>query len=178
MIYVVDTNVFSKALLNLDLTVFSDIYEPWSELIEKSRVISCDEVFHELERRFGKKDQSMAWLKQNRKCFQDLTNDEAQLVRNIYSSNKFREGVKEKNIREGNPEADAMLVAKAKVNNGVIVTDEKNHAPNSEKIPNIAVTMSVQYMQGSEFFRVLKNLSAGKDELNGVTIFDTLNLND
>ena len=38
----------------------------------------------------------------------------------IYKNKKFREGIKEKSLRNGTPEADAMVVAKAKVVNGIV----------------------------------------------------------
>jgi len=174
MIYVLDTNVFSSSLIYLDLSVFVDIYSPWSSLIAEGRIISCQEVFRELGNYFKKEDENRFWLNSNKACFQELTNEEGEILRDIYSNRKFQEGVKEKNILKGNPEADAMLVAKAKACGGVVVTCEKNSSPNSAKIPTIAVAFGVKFMPLPEFYRMLKNLYSGSDELLNVQIYDRL----
>lgn len=174
MIYVLDTNVFSSALINLDLSVFIDIYSPWSSLIAEGRIVSCHEVFRELGRYFQKEDENLVWLNSNKACFQEMTDEEGKILRDIYSHRKFQEGVKEKNILQGNPEADAMLVAKAKACGGVVVTCEKNYTPNSAKIPTIAVTFGVKFMPLPEFYRMLKNLHNGNEELLNVQIYDHL----
>lgn len=165
MIFIVDTNIFSKTFKNLDMEVFDDIWNPLQKLIDLELLISVDEVFYELDAFFGTKDIEMNWLKKNRKIFQKLTNEEALIVCKIFMLNKFREGIKEKSLRNGTPEADAFLVAKAKVNNGILVTDESDEKPHSEKIPNICSHFNVPYMKKNDFYKLLKDLHKNEKDI-------------
>jgi len=184
-VFVVDTNVFSRALKNLDMKVFADdIYKSWSNGMINDTIISVDEVYNELDSIWGAKDpkgkikQQCEWLKQHKSAFKNLTDAEGRIVAEIFKSKKFREGVKEKSLREGTPEADAILVAKAKCVNGIIVTAESNSKPNSEKIPNICIQFDVPYISIDGFYQMLKNVSGGKSELENVTVFYELDTGD
>lgn len=188
-LFVVDNNVFSHSLRNLSLDVFlDDIYEPWSHGMRNGTIISVDEVYRELDRHWGaektidpatKKDKRTKegiWLNTHKSAFLPMTDAEGQIVAAIFKNKKFREGVKEKSLREGSPEADAILVAKAKCVDGIIVTTEKNTKPNSEKIPNICVAFDVPYITRDDFYMMLRNLSQGKPELMKVNIMRHLKI--
>jgi hypothetical protein len=97
------------------------------------------------------------WLKSHKKAFQDMTNEESKVLREIFKYKKFQEGVKEKNIRDGKPEADAILVAKAKCVKGIIVTDESGSKPNSSRIPNICEKFGVPFIGGKDFYIILQS---------------------
>lgn len=170
MIFVVDTNIFSRSLKNLSFEVFYDIWEPWAELMDNGEIISVDEVYSELENYWGNKDKEMDWIKKHKKSYQKITNREGYIVADIYKNNKFREGVKESSLRAGSPEADAFLVAKAKSVEGIVVTAESDQKPNSEKIPNICSAFGVPYMGIDYFYKMLKNLYHGKKQLQDVGI--------
>lgn len=169
MIYVVDNNVFSMAFRNISPDVFPDIWVPWSNGMKEGKIISIDEVFCEMENLWGNKVESGLWLKEHKKYFLKPTNEEGYFIREIFKSKKFREGIKEKSLRNGTPEADAMLVAKAKVLKGIVVTAE-GEKENSEKIPNIATTFGVPYMNRDNFYKLLRNIHYGKEEYEGVNI--------
>ena len=186
-IFVVDNNVFSHSLKSLSLNVFADdIYEPWSLGMKNGTIISVDEVYRELDSRWGaenvgktkdgkdKRTPEGKWLHNHKNAFLPMTDEEGKIVASIFKSKKFREGVKEKSLRTGTPEADAILVAKAKSVGGIIVTAESNAKPNSEKIPNICVAYEVPYITRDDFYRVLKNMSSGKPDLENVTILRSL----
>lgn len=180
-IFVVDANIFSISLKNLSLSVFEDdIYLPWSEGMKEGSIISVDEVYRELDALWGaenpkdKRQKEGNWLKDHKYAFQNPSNAECTLVAEIYKSKKFREGVKERSLREGTPEADAFLVAKAKCVGGILVTNESNSKPNSEKIPCICVKFDVPYINRDGFFQMLKNRSQGIPELNNVQVFRSL----
>lgn len=168
MIYVVDNNIFSIAFKNVPLDVFNDIWEPWSMYMKMGKIISIDEVLCELNARWGENSQEGKWLHEHRDFFLKTTNAEGFILADIFKNKKFREGIKEKSIRNGTPEADAMLVAKAKVVNGIIVTAESDQKPNSEKIPNIAVSIGVPYIGIKDFYKMLRNVYSGRDEYIGI----------
>lgn len=175
MFYVVDNNIFSHALNNqMPFDVFDIIWKSWERLIEEQRIVSVSEVLCELEVKWStKKGEEWDWLTRHKECFVKPTNEECEIVSEIFRFTKFREGVKERSIRAGTPEADAFLVAKAKAIDGIVVTAEKD-APHSEKIPCIASKFDVPYMKEKDFFRMLRNIHDGNDELKNVAIYHEL----
>ncbi len=175
MIYVLDNNIFSRAFHNFSFRAFEDdIWGPWSMLIKQGRIISVDEVFCELSQHWDPSTEAGMWLKEHKECFQKTTNEEGFVVAEIFRNKKFREGIKEKSLRNGSPEADALLVAKAKITKGIVVTAESDEKPNSEKIPNIAVALGVPYMKIDSFHILLKNIYNKRPEHQRVEIYSTL----
>jgi hypothetical protein len=170
MIFVVDTNVYSRTFKNVPLDVFDDIWKPWSILIENGTAISVEEVYQELLSYWGDKPAEMKWLSKRKDSFQKITNEEGFVVAEIFKNKKFREGVKEASLRIGSPEADALLVAKAKIVCGVVVTAESDEKPNSEKIPNICCAFKVPYMRINDFYRMLKNIHNGISQMFNVGV--------
>ena len=175
MIYVIDTNIFSRTFKNLSFDVFDDIWIPWSTYMKNGRIISVDEVLCELINKWGDKTSKEGqWLAEHKDSFLKPSDEEGAIVAEIFKNKKFREGVKEKSLREGSPEADALLVAKAKITGGIVVTAESDNKPNSEKIPNIACAFEVPYMKIDDFYKMLKNISSGKAENTGVLFYRQL----
>lgn len=174
--YVIDNNIFSRSFKNLSMDVFDDIWTPWSEYMVSGRIVSVDEVYRELSIFLTKDDRNKIsdWLKAHKNSFLKPTNQEGFILQTIFANKKFREGVKEKSLRQGSPEADAFLVAKAKDVNGIIVTAESDDKPNSEKVPNIAVSLGVPYMRIDDFYRMLRNVHNGRDENMDVNIYHQL----
>lgn len=158
------------------MDVFDDIWTPWSEYMVSGRIVSVDEVYRELSIFLTKDDRNKIsdWLKAHKNSFLKPTNQEGFILQTIFANKKFREGVKEKSLRQGSPEADAFLVAKAKDVNGIIVTAESDDKPNSEKVPNIAVSLGVPYMRIDDFYRMLRNVHNGRDENMDVNIYHQL----
>jgi hypothetical protein len=134
MKYVIDNNVFSNIFRNFSPDVFPDIWVPLSQGMKEGKFISVDEVYREMVSVWGNKDESGVWLKEHKKYFLKPSNEEGYHICEIYKNKKFREGIKEKSLRNGTPEADAMVVAKAKVVNGIVVTAE-GEKENSEIKP-------------------------------------------
>ncbi|MEA4886012.1 MAG: DUF4411 family protein [Bacteroides graminisolvens] len=176
--YVVDNNIFSRSFKNLSMDVFDDIWEPWSQYMALGRIISVDEVYRELNVWVSNndKDSISKWLKTRKSCFIKPTNEEGFILQSIFRYKKFRDGVKEKSLRQGSPEADAFLVAKAKYIGGIVVTAEKDDKPNSEKIPNIAVATGVPYMKIDDFYKMLRNVHWGRPEYADVIIYRQLGI--
>ncbi|TYC84184.1 DUF4411 family protein [Acetobacterium wieringae] len=169
--YVIDTNIFSKSLKNLPFKAFQDVWEPWSSMMKNGKIVSVAEAYEELINYWGSKNsEEFNWLKMHKQFFLKPTNEEGGIVAEIFKSKKFREGVKEKSLRSGSPEADAFLVAKAKVGNGILVTDESDEKPNSEKIPNICEAFQVPYMKKEDFYILLKSIYYEKEVCEQVNV--------
>ncbi len=177
MILVVDNNIFSRSFKNLSFSVFEEmIYTPWSDMIFEGKIVSVDEVYRELQKRWNDKSVEGKWLKKHKSCFQNTTNEEGFIITDIFKNKKYQEGVKERSIRDGNPEADAFIVAKAKVLGGIVVTAESDEKPNSEKIPNICISEGVPYMKIDDFYMLLRNVSEGNHVGNNVNIYYELGI--
>ena len=177
-IFVIDNNIFSRTLRNMamDSGVFDNIYKPLEAGLKNGTMISVDEVYLELHTLWGaenakdKRVKEGEWLKKYKSAFKSLTDAEGKILADIFKNKKFREGIKEKSLRAGSYEADAILVAKAKCVNGIVVTAESTAKPNSEKIPNICVAQGVPFIGIQDFYKVLNNISQGKSELEGVIL--------
>lgn len=182
-IYIVDTNVFSQALNQfMPFDVFDYIWQPWSKGMKEGYIVSVDEAYNELSifwdpeksKDKNKKDsrtEQGKWLKTHKGFFLGISETESYILADIFKSKKFQEGIKENSLRLGTPEADAILVAKAKCLGGIVITNESNSKPNSEKIPNICVAQGVPYTTRTEFYRILKNLHTNRPEHENVTIY-------
>jgi hypothetical protein len=182
-IYVVDTNIFVHALNNLlPFDVFDYIWEPLSIGMKNGFIVSTDEVYQELsiywdpqkKKENNNKAEQGEWLKKHKKYFLGMTEAESHIVGEIYRNKKFQESINEKKLRLGNPEADAILVAKAKILVGIVATSERNSKPNSAKVPNICIAQGVRYTTRPDFYRILKNLHTNRPAHENVTIYHNL----
>ncbi len=162
MIYVVDSCVFRHIFIHVYRTVIPEIWDSLEHMLSTGEVISVREVYRELELQFSNEGSVLQWLKKHRRSFLKATDEEAKLVREIYSFRNFQNGVSEKNILAGRPVADAFLVARAKSLGGTIVTREV-WKPNAASIPNICDELDVKYIGEEEFQLLLRNRQGNFD---------------
>lgn len=155
MIYVVDTCVFRNLLTNVYRSVNPEIWDSFEDMLSTGEIVSVKEAYKELELQLSKNGTAYLWLKKYKSAFHNTTNNEAKIVRQIYSIRNFQNGVKEQNICNGRPVADAFIVAKAKVLGGIVVTREQ-YSPHAAKIPNICEVFNVKCMGEEEFQLILK----------------------
>ena len=95
MIFVIDNNILSRTFKNMPFKAFGDIiYAPLSDMINSGEILSVDEVYRELNRRWNDKSPEGKWLKAHKSCFQNITNEEGFVVAEIFKNKKFQEGVK------------------------------------------------------------------------------------
>jgi len=73
---------------------------------------------------------------QNANFFQDPTQDELNFITQIYAVPHFRQNLSKKTLIKGDPFADPFIIAKARVRNATVVTEEEDRR-NAAKIPNI-----------------------------------------
>lgn len=126
-------------------------------MIKNGDLISVKEVYNEMERQHQKDSEILKELKSIKHIFLEPTNDEEiKIIQDIYKNINFRNNIKEKNILNGSPVADAFLVAKAKIENAILITSEK-FSPNAAKIPNMCEKYDVKYINYEQFLIILKN---------------------
>ncbi len=153
--YVLDTNIYSALLNNFPFKITQEFWVPLEYFIENGEVISTMEVYKELSAKFESDSSKWKWIHDRRNHFLIPTNEQCKIMQNIFKVKKFRENIKEKNMRKGNPEADTFLIALAKVSNSVVVTKEK-YRPNSPKIPNMCEHFKIEYISYDDFLVILR----------------------
>ncbi|MFW6025499.1 MAG: DUF4411 family protein [Candidatus Woesearchaeota archaeon] len=139
--YVFDTNSLLK-LQSYSNDVFTSLWDEIEKLISQSRFISTREVLNELES--YKDDNYIVKWGKNNSLFEQPSKDEIKILRDeIFSVKHFRTSIKPKKIKKGKPVADPFLIAKAKVEDGILITEER-YRRNSVQIPNICNSLGVE----------------------------------
>ena len=157
MKYVVDTNVLRTFFDFYFREVSPELYNSFDKMIEDGNLISVREVYNEMNRQHKKDSVTWSELNKIKHIFLEPTNEEEiNIIQDIYSNINFRNNIKEINILKGWPVADAFLVAKAKTEKAVLVTNEK-FSPNAAKIPNICNKYDVKCIGLQQFLMVLKD---------------------
>ena len=157
MKYVIDTNALRTFFRFYYRQVTPELYDNLDKMIKNNELISVKEVYNEMERQHQKDSDILKELKNIKHIFLEPTNEEEiNIVQDIYKNINFRSNIKEKNILNGRPVADAFLVAKAKIENAVLITSEK-FSPNAAKIPNMCEKYDVKYINYEQFLIILKN---------------------
>lgn len=133
MIYVFDNNVYINLFWNFYRSRFPTLRQKFDAYIVSGQIISVREVLNEIE---GRDDQLSKWAKQNRQIFIHPSFEELAFISDIFKVNHFQMLVRIEERLKGKPVADPFVIAKAKVIQGCVVTDESLR-PNAAKIPNV-----------------------------------------
>ena len=157
MKYIVDTNVFRTLFRYYYKDITPELFNNLDSMINDGKILSVKEVYHELENQHKKDSDFMNAIKAYKNIFQEPTNEEEiETLKQIYHKRNYQNNISEKNLLNGNPVTDAFLVAKAKCENGILVTAEK-FSPNAARIPNICEEFKIKYISFEEFLKVVKN---------------------
>jgi hypothetical protein len=138
--YVFDTNVFISLGLYYPKR-FPTIWERVNILADSGDLVSVREVRRELENNCSS-EHVLKWVDQYRQIFQIPTNDECQIVADIFSKNQYLGFVKRNNILKGMPVADPFIIAAAKSKNYFVVTQESNKSKGA-RIPTACIEFKV-----------------------------------
>ncbi len=130
--YVFDTSALSSLIKNFYRKRFPTLWGYFDDLAAKGGVTSTREVRHELNRRTADDD----FVREYRNIFTTPTPEEARFIMKIYEIRHFQQNIELQKMVAGGYNADAFVIAKAAVNNGTIVTLERER-PNAARIPNI-----------------------------------------
>lgn len=134
MAYVFDTNSFS-VLGNYYPEQFPSFWREFEQAVASGKVLSVREVYRELES-YARHPHLTDWAESHRSIFTPPTPAEMRFVNDIFSVRHFQMLVDEKTRLNGRPCADPFIVARAKIVNGCVVTEEKVK-PNAARIPNV-----------------------------------------
>lgn len=134
MAYVFDTNSF-RELRSYYPDQFPTVWKKINQAVAVGKIISVREVRRELESH-ERHPHLSDWVENHRDIFLLPIPAETQFVQEIFSVPHFRMLVSEQDLLTGNLRADPFIIAKAKIINGCVVTEERQK-PNAAKIPNV-----------------------------------------
>lgn len=135
MIYVFDTNSLSTVLKYYYHDRFPSFWEKFDKMIDTKNVTSVREAKFELESKFDENTVKLL-KKHNADFFEDPTVEELAFVTEIYFIPHFQQNLDKKKILQGGYFADPFIIAKARFEKAVVVTEE-SRPKNGARIPNI-----------------------------------------
>ena len=133
MIYVFDSNTLINIFNHYYPGRFPSFWDNFNELISKQIIISVREVRRELEKRG---DKLSDWAKSHNELFLTPNAEESGFIAEIFKIKHFHILIQKKQQYIGGPIADPFVIAKAKILNACVVTEEKK-TDNAAKIPNV-----------------------------------------
>lgn len=136
--YVFDTSGLI-ALMGFFPSRFPTLWQNIGQLISLRKFVSVKEVYREIEDRG---DGLFDWAEENKTIFYAPTMDEATFIAEIFKISHFQQAMAKQKQLNGGAFADPFVIAKARVDKGIVVTQEKIKA-NASKIPNICQHFSV-----------------------------------
>lgn len=134
MVYVFDTNSL-RVLGNYYPGVFPTFWNQFDQLVSVGRVGSVREVKKELDLQ-SPSDHLLDWCDRNQTLFPPPSEAEMKAVADIFSIPHFRQLIGEKQRLRGQPVADPFIVARARILNAQVITEEAMKV-NAAKIPNV-----------------------------------------
>lgn len=140
MTYVFDSNTLITLFTHFYPSRFPTLWQKFEESVKSQRIITAREVLREV----GAHDGPLAdWAKSHRDFFHVSSPEELVIVAQIFRVPHFHSLVRKQERLQGKPVADPFLIAKAKVLQGCVVTEEANK-PNASKIPNVCEHFKIE----------------------------------
>lgn len=146
--YVFDTSSL-KELFGFYPDRFPSLWKEIDKLIAAKRFVSVKEVYNEVD---GRGDKLNIWAKQNKKLFTSPSDQEAIFIADIFKISHFQFSLEKQKQLTGGPFADPFVISKAKVDNGIVVTQEK-FKNNAAKIPNICSHFKIECIDFEELMQ-------------------------
>ena len=132
-IYVFDSNALIDLFKHFYLKRFPSLWKRFDGSVASGNLISVREVFNEIE---GHGDRLSQWARDHRNFFQQPSPEELAFVAEIFKVTHFQALISKQARLEGKTVADPFVIAKAKVHNGCVITQEIKK-PNAARIPNV-----------------------------------------
>jgi len=141
--YVFDTSSLSIVLKHYYPERFPSLWEKFGKPVSDNKILLVREVYNEIIR--GESTgRLLQWAKDNRDLFEEPSVEELEFVREIFRINHFQQLVRKKERLTGKPVADPFVIAKAKIEQATLLTEEK-FKENAATIPNVCEHFKVQY---------------------------------
>ena len=134
MRYVFDSDSLINLFMHYYPRRFPTLWEQFDALVSVGELISVREVFNEIGSR---KDSLGTWAKKQKNIlFLETTFEEFKFVAEIFQVRHFQAMIRKQERLKGKPVADPFVIARAKILNACVVTQEKK-TENAAKIPNV-----------------------------------------
>lgn len=144
--YIFDTNSLIK-IFGIPKKVFPSMWKQFDALVKEGSILSVREVSKEIAEGDGLLTD---WAKVHKKVFQEPTPEEALFLQEIFKVKHFQQALEQKKRLRGGAFADPFVIAKAKILNATVVTEEK-FKPTAAKVPNICKHFKVDCANLEEF---------------------------
>ncbi|MBP6124788.1 MAG: DUF4411 family protein [Phycisphaerae bacterium] len=129
---------------------FPSLWEKFNALVSEKQVTSVREVYNEIK---AGGDSLANWAKQQKNVlFLSPTTKEFLFVGEIFRIQHFQTMIREKQRLQGKPVADPFVIARAKVFQCAVVTNEL-YKDNAARIPNVCEYFSISYMNLEDFMQ-------------------------
>jgi len=151
--YVFDTSSF-RELFHFYPGRFPTLWQAFHALIENERILSVKEVLQEMSVGGGEHPDTK-WAKSHKKIFKEPTVEEAQFIAEIFKVEHFQQSLEQRKLLKGGYFADPFIIASAKVNSAIVVTQERSKQ-NGTKIPNICDRFGVPCTNLERFMEMEK----------------------
>lgn len=115
------------------LDIFSPVWEVISKLAATGQLISCEEIYDELEAMEGEEDEVLLWAKEHRSIFHPLDGPTQEKVKEMLASypNLL-------DLKKSKSSGDPFLIATAMKHGCIVVSDENpSGGPGKVKIPDV-----------------------------------------
>ena len=150
MQYVFDADAFITLFTYFYESRFPSLWDKFNEAISNKVIISVREVYNEIILYHGN-NRLTRWVKDNPKIFEPPAPGEDDFMTNMFAKvPHFKALISQKSILQGKPVADPLIIAKAKIINGSVVTKEK-FKENAAKIPNVCKHFEILCYNLEEF---------------------------
>ena len=144
MRYVFDNDTISSIFKFYYFGNFPSFWKEFNLLVSKGDVVTVREVRRELKG-IDLWDKIRKWANNYPKFFSNPTSEELNFITTIYSVRHFQQNIERKKLLAGKPVADPFIIAKAWLNDAIVVTQEKLKQ-NASAIPNICDHFGIEYM--------------------------------
>jgi len=129
---------------------FPSLWEKFNALVSEKQVTSVREVYNEIK---AGGDSLANWAKQQKNVlFLPPTTEEFSFVVEIFRIPHFQTMIRKKERLQGKPVADPFVIARAKVFQCAVVTNEL-YRDNAAGIPNVCKCFSISYMNLEGFMQ-------------------------
>jgi hypothetical protein len=149
--YVFDTNSLCVILKHYYPERFPSLWIKLNEMLTNGNVKLVRESYNEIMK-LNAKDRPALWAKENRNLFSTPSTEELQFVNEIFRVAHFQQLIEKKKILSGRPTADPFVIAKAKSEKAIVVTEEV-YKENAAKIPNVCKHFDIECINLEDFMQ-------------------------
>jgi len=143
MIYIFDSSSLVEFMDHHSERSFPSLWADFRKLVSNGRIKSVKEVYNELLT-YGGVNVCKVWAEENKHFFELPSEEETEFVTKIYVLAHFRNNIEQQKILAGGYHADPFIIAKAKLIDGCVITQE-TMKENAAKIPNICRHFLIKY---------------------------------